>query len=204
LIAELAVECPNICGVKLTYVPTHNLHSSLNDSFRCGNVGKLTRIADVVADPAFTPRKNPQAPFLVLGGYADFIVPSTFVKGHGAITGLANVAPVSHASSPAVFVPTPIQYAIVKLFELSEASRNDPSVLPEAQRLQGIIARGDYTLAKASIAGTKFILKRLHGYGGLPRRPLPSLDANAAEDLWNHPHIQALIRLEQEFDGKNA
>lgn len=170
LIADLAVECPNICGVKLT----------------CGNVGKLTRIAAVVADPAFTPRKNPQAPFLVLGGYADFIFPSSFVNGHGAITGLANVAP----------------YSIAKLFELSEASRKDSSVLPEAQRLQGIIARGDYTLAKASIAGTKFILEKLHGYGGLPRRPLPPISANAAEELWNHPHIQALIGLEREFSSK--
>jgi L-threo-3-deoxy-hexylosonate aldolase len=77
-------------------------------------------------------------------------------------------------------------------------------VLPEAQRLQGIIARCDYTLAKASIAGTKFILKKLHGYGDLPRRPLPPIDANAAEDLWNHPHIQALVGLEQEFNGKTS
>ena len=64
----------------------------------CGNVGKLTRIADVVATPEFTtlhPRKNPQAPFLVLGGYIDFLVPSAYVNGHGAITGLANLAPVS-------------------------------------------------------------------------------------------------------------
>ena len=48
----------------------------------------------------FTPRKNPQAQFLVLGGFADFIVPSAFVNGHGAITGLANVAPVSHPFVP--------------------------------------------------------------------------------------------------------
>jgi L-threo-3-deoxy-hexylosonate aldolase len=65
---------------------------------RCANVGKLTRIAAIVADPVFDelhPRKNPKAPFLVLGGYADFITASAFVRGHGAITGLANFAPVS-------------------------------------------------------------------------------------------------------------
>jgi len=139
-----------------------------------------------VADPAFTPRKNPQAPFLVLGGFADFIVSSTFVNGHGAIAGLANVAP----------------YSLAKLFELSQVSRKNPHVLPEARRLQGIIARCDFTLSKASIAGTKFILKKLHGYGGLPRRPLPPMDAIAAEDLWEHPHIRALIELERGLSGK--
>ena len=64
----------------------------------CGNIGKLSRIADAVAAPSFTtlhPRKNPQAPFLVLGGFADFIVPSVYANGHGAITGLANLTPVS-------------------------------------------------------------------------------------------------------------
>ena len=77
-------------------------------------------------------------------------------------------------------------------------------MLPEAQRLQGIIARADFTLAKASIAGTKFILGKLHGYGGPPRRPLPPIDATAAKDLWEHPHIQALIELEQGFSKNNT
>ena len=65
---------------------------------RCGNVGKLTRICATVSEQSFSdayPRKNPNAPFLVLGGFADFILPSTYVNGHGAIIGLANVAPVS-------------------------------------------------------------------------------------------------------------
>lgn len=65
--------------------------------YRCGNVGKLTRIAATVSDPSFAslhPRKKIDAPFLVLGGFADFILPAAFVNGHGAIIGLANVAPV--------------------------------------------------------------------------------------------------------------
>ena len=103
LIVELAAACPNLCGVKLTYVifgcrlpqTTHFFTPWFN---RCGNVGKLTRIAATVADPTFNqmhPRKNSRAPFLVLGGYADIITSSAFVRGHGAITGLANIAPVS-------------------------------------------------------------------------------------------------------------
>jgi 4-hydroxy-2-oxoglutarate aldolase len=48
LIEEMALELPNLCGVKLT----------------CGDVGKLTRIAAAIADPSFDkqhPRKNPNA-----------------------------------------------------------------------------------------------------------------------------------------------
>lgn len=173
LITELAIECPNICGVKLT----------------CGDVGKLTRVAATVSDPMFSslyPRANKNAPFLVLGGFSDFLLPSAYSNGHGAITGLANVAP----------------YAIVKLFELSEASIVDPSFLPEAQRLQGIVGRADATIAKASISGTKYLLEKLYGYGGHPRRPLPPIDVAAGEALWEHSHTQALVSLEQEVSGK--
>ncbi|KAF8892519.1 dihydrodipicolinate synthetase [Infundibulicybe gibba] len=173
LITELAIECPNTCGVKLT----------------CGNVGKLTRIADVVSSSSFAsdhPRKNQHAPFLVLGGYADFILSSTFVSGHGAITGLANVSP----------------HAIVKLYQLSQAARKDPSILPEAQRLQGIIARADFTIAKTSIAGTKYLIEQLYGYGGAPRKPLLPMEADASQQLWDHPHTQDLVHLERGLGGK--
>lgn len=173
LITELAIECPNICGVKLT----------------CGDVGKLTRVAATVSDPTFSslyPRTNKNAPFLVLGGFSDFLLPSTYSNGHGAITGLANVAP----------------FAVVKLFELSEASIVDPSFLPEAQRLQGIVGRADATIAKTSISGTKYLLQKLYGYGGHPRRPLPPIDVAAGEALWEHSHTQALVSLEQEVSGK--
>ncbi|KAF5377046.1 hypothetical protein D9757_007706 [Collybiopsis confluens] len=173
LISELAIECPNICGVKLT----------------CGNVGKLTRIADLVSSADFTskyPRKNKNAPFLVLGGYVDFVTPSTYANGHGAITGLANIAP----------------YAAVKLFEVSVASRSDLNLLTEAIRLQGILARADFTISKASISGTKYLLQKLYGYGGLPRKPLPPISSKAGEALWEHPHTQDLIKLERELSGK--
>jgi 4-hydroxy-2-oxoglutarate aldolase len=49
LIEEMAMDIPNLCGVKLT----------------CGNVGKLTRIAATVSQPSFAskyPRKNKDAP----------------------------------------------------------------------------------------------------------------------------------------------
>ncbi|KAF9500422.1 dihydrodipicolinate synthetase [Pleurotus eryngii] len=173
VITELAQECPNLCGVKLT----------------CGNVGKLTRIADAVSNAEFAaayPRKNPQVPFLVLGGFVDFLTPSIFANAHGAITGLGNVAP----------------HTLNKLFQLSEATLKDPSLLPEAQRLQGIVARADYTIAKASIAGTKVLLEKLYGYGGVPRRPLLPLESEAASALWEHPDTQAIVKVERELNGK--
>ncbi len=75
-------------------------------------------------------------------------------------------------------------------------------MLPEAQRLQGIIARADYTIAKASISGTKFLLEKLYGYGGNPRRPLPPIEASVAAALWEHPHTVELVRVERELSGK--
>ncbi|KAF8623551.1 hypothetical protein AX15_006322 [Amanita polypyramis BW_CC] len=172
LITELASECPNICGVKLT----------------CGNVGKLTRIAAVVSGKEFDslhPRKDPLAPFLVLGGYSDFILPSAFSNAHGAITGLANIAPRS----------------IYLLYKLSVQGSRDPSVLAEARRLQGIIAQADYTIAQASVAGTKALLDKLHGYGGVPRKPLPALSPGEVQALWDHSHTQALVKLERELSS---
>ena len=95
-----------------------------------------------------------------------------------------------------------IKHASAKLYEVSEACKTDLSLLSEAQRLQGIIARADFTIAKASISGTKFLLEKLHGYGGLPRSPLPPIDTTSARNLWDHPNTQDLIRLEREVSGK--
>ena len=59
----------------------------------------MTRICAIVTAPPFVsefPRKFvADVPFLVLSGFTDTIVPSLVVRGHGAITGLANIAPVS-------------------------------------------------------------------------------------------------------------
>jgi hypothetical protein len=81
LIIDIAKAAPNICGVKLT----------------CAAVGKLTRIAAVTNDPSFRteyPRKVDTAPFLVIDGFIDFLLPSMAAGSSGAITGLANFAPV--------------------------------------------------------------------------------------------------------------
>ena len=90
------------------------------------------------------------------------------------------------------------------MFELASAAARDPAILPEAQRLQGIVARSDYTIAKASISGTKYLLEKLYGYGGLPRKPLPPIEPEAAEALWVHPDVVELVTIERELSGKTA
>ncbi|KAI5119187.1 hypothetical protein M0805_000641 [Coniferiporia weirii] len=173
VITELASECPNLAGVKLT----------------CGNVGKLTRICATVSEASFAeayPRKDTAFPFLVLGGFVDFLLVSAFMNAHGAITGLGNVAP----------------HTLARLYELSVAAVSSPAQLPEAQRLQGIVARADATIAKYGIAGTKFLLEKLYGYGGAPRRPLLPTEPEAGERLWAHPDTRALVAVERELSGK--
>jgi 4-hydroxy-2-oxoglutarate aldolase len=79
-------------------------------------------------------------------------------------------------------------------------------VLAEAQALQGIVARADRTIAVTGIAGTKYLLRRLYGYGGVPRRPLRGLAEGdeTGERLWGHEHVVELVRVERELSGANA
>jgi len=73
----------------------------------------------------------------------------------------------------------------------------DPSVFEEANRVQGIVANADYVMAQGGVAGTKGVLERLYGYGGLCRRPLPRVESTALKALWENPHLQALVELEK-------
>ncbi|KAG8936556.1 hypothetical protein FRC02_001051 [Tulasnella sp. 418] len=175
IIEDIAKSSSNICGVKLT----------------CGNVGKLVRIAATTAVESFNqayPRKNKDAPFLVLGGFADFILPSAFSRAHGAIVGLGNVAP----------------HALVRLANLSFAALSNPALLSEAQHIQDIVARGDRTIALAGIAGTKFLLEKKSGYGGAPRQPLQRLTKAKEEALWEHENVKALLELEKTLEQQSV
>lgn len=179
LIEEMAAEIPNLCGVKLT----------------CGNVGKLTRIAATVSIPSFAkehPRKNKDAPFLVLGGFIDFLLPSLYANAHGAITGLANLYPHTIAAlwnASLATLPTATGHA-------SDAVQR----LEQAQHLQGIVARADRTIAVSGIAGTKWLLERKHGYGGVCRRPLGPLPASVGEVLAKHKHVVDISQVESELE----
>ncbi|KAG8808184.1 hypothetical protein FRC17_004063 [Serendipita sp. 399] len=179
LIEEMAMENPNICGVKLT----------------CGNVGKLTRIAATVSIPSFEkeyPRKNKDAPFMVLGGFIDFLLPSLYANAHGAITGLANLYPYTIAALWAASNAT--------LPTASGHSSDAAELLREAQQLQGVVARADRTIAVSGIAGTKWLMEKRYGYGGVCRRPLSPLSNSAGETLLAHRHAIDIERLEKEIE----
>ncbi|KAF8343862.1 uncharacterized protein EI90DRAFT_3163846 [Cantharellus anzutake] len=169
LIVELAEENPNIIGIKA-------------DSSQ--PVWGVARIAAETADPVWM-KKHSIPTF--------FSPPSS--QTHTAITGLANVAPhairilsdLSFACHPSSPVPTK--------GEQPDLSRK--SIFAEAQRLQGIIANADRTIALAGVAGTKWLLRRqdpgLFPPGSeCPRRPLMKLDDEAGERLWMQRDVVAL------------
>jgi len=115
----------------------------------CGNTGKLARIA--AATNAVTP-SDPGSGFMCMGGSADFTLQTLIVGGSGVICGIGNVAPK----------------ACVKLIELYAEGR-----VAEAQKLQAVVARGDWAAISGGIVGTKSALERYFGYGGVGRKPLP-------------------------------
>ncbi|KAL2075208.1 hypothetical protein VTL71DRAFT_150 [Oculimacula yallundae] len=134
VIIELSQE-KNIVGVKLT----------------CGNTGKLARVA-----------AGASAPFLTMGGSADFTLQTLAVGGHGIIGGLANVAPKS----------------CVKILRLQNAGK-----IAEAQRLQYIVARGDWAAIKGGFVAVKVVLQEYYGYGGRPRKPCALPQQKALEKM---------------------
>lgn len=117
----------------------------------CGNTGKLNRI--VAATRSAKPSSPAAAPaFLVLGGSADFTVQSLVGGGHGILAGLANLAPK----------------ACLEIGRLYQAGK-----LAEAQQVQEVVARGDWTAIQGGVVGVKAGMESWLGYGGCARSPLP-------------------------------
>lgn len=115
----------------------------------CGNTGKLNRVA--AATDAVTV-SSPGSGFMCMGGSVDFTLQTLVGGGSGIIGGMANIAPKT----------------CVKLVELFKAGK-----LAEAQKLQAIVARGDWAAIQGGIIGTKAGLVAHFGYGGYARKPLP-------------------------------
>ncbi|KAJ1327984.1 4-hydroxy-2-oxoglutarate aldolase [Microdochium nivale] len=154
---------PNIVGVKLT----------------CGNTGKLNRIAAATRNKPSSRRDGPsqsedavpeanQGPsettdfvpdFLVLAGSADFTIQSLIAGGHGILAGLANIAP----------------RACSRVMELYGAKQ-----YAEAQAMQEVVSRGDWTAIQGGVVGVKAGLQGWSGYGGYGRSPLPRPTADEA------------------------
>lgn len=115
----------------------------------CGNTGKLNRIA--AATRAAT-ASNPGSGFMCMGGSVDFTLQTLIGGGSGIIGGMANIAPKTCVK-------------LVKLYESGD--------IAAAQKLQAIVARGDWAAIQGGIIGTKAALEAHFGYGGYARRPLP-------------------------------
>jgi 4-hydroxy-2-oxoglutarate aldolase len=115
----------------------------------CGNTGKLNRIAHAVK--AATP-SDAGSGWMCMGGSADFTLQTLIAGGSGIITGLGNVVPK----------------ACVAVYNLYAEGKVD-----EAQKMQAIVARGDWGVIAGGVTGTKAALESYFGYGGFARRPLP-------------------------------
>lgn len=126
----------------------------------CGNTGKLARIASAVN--AATPSSS-NSGWMCMGGSADFTLQTLIAGGSGIITGLGNIVPK----------------ACVKVYELYASGK-----VAEAQRLQAIVAKGDWAVIQGGVAGTKSGLTDYFGYGGVARRPLP-LPTKEEISKWN-------------------
>ncbi|KAM3066892.1 hypothetical protein ACMFMF_009943 [Clarireedia jacksonii] len=123
----------------------------------CGNTGKLNRIVAATKSQSGTSKSQTNTaagapPFLVLGGSADFTLQSLIGGGHGILAGLANIAPKSCIE-------------ITRLFREGK--------LADAQRLQEVVARGDWAAIQGGIISTKAGMQAWLGYGGFGRAPLP-------------------------------
>lgn len=104
--------------------------------------GNTGKLVRLVADAS--------TPFLIMGGSADFTLQTAAVGGHGIIGGLANVFPKS----------------CLRIQQLAASGKQS-----EAQKLQRIVAKGDWVAIKGGFVSVKLALSSFHGYGGLPRRP---------------------------------
>lgn len=93
--------------------------------------------------------------FLTTGGSADFILQTLVAGGDGVIAGLANLAPKSCVR-------------VVDLYRKGEVA--------QAQKLQAIVARGDWVAIKGGFVAVKSGLQLYEGYSAVPRRPCVAPD----------------------------
>ncbi|OQN97544.1 hypothetical protein B0A48_16698 [Cryoendolithus antarcticus] len=139
----------------------------------CGQTGKLTRVA--TATNAVTATSKGSG-WMAYGGIADFTVQTAASGGSGIIAGGANVLPK----------------LCVKVWNLWSEGKYE-----EAIKLQKVLSKADWVLTKSAIAGTKAAIEGAYGYGGVPRRPLQSLNEEAKAKIMQG--IAEGLKLEREL-----
>jgi len=141
--------------------------------FTCGMSGKLNRVAAAAKAVSI---KGQGSGFIATGGLADMTLPVVLSNGSGVIAGSANVFPKLCAA----------------VWNLGAAGKFE-----EAREAQTLLAAMDWELAKSVVPATKSTLNHYFGYGGVPRRPLPALDENAAKAF------AEAIKPAMDFENKN-
>ena len=171
---------------------THAYRRDSFDSIVCKGAPAKEQGCPVCLLLASEINSKPIYSFLVLGGFIDFLLPSLYANAHGAITGLANMYPYTLAA---------LWHASLATLPTSTGHASDAvQRLEQAQHLQGIVARADRTIAVTGIAGTKWLLERKHGYGGVCRRPLGPLATGVGEVLAKHKHVVDISQVESELE----
>ncbi|KAK7883469.1 hypothetical protein LTR67_011219 [Exophiala xenobiotica] len=127
--------------------------------FTCGDTGKLALVAS--AKSTKTPKSN-DGDYLVLGGLADFGLQALVAGVSGFVGGGANVLPKTWKHLYDLFNRGNFEMAMKTQAELSEA---------------------DWPHTNNGLAGTKRVLQKHLGYGGLSRRPLGALSPEVAQSL---------------------
>jgi 4-hydroxy-2-oxoglutarate aldolase len=150
--------------------------------FTCGNTGKLGRVAAEFTG-APVPGTGPDEAyadeypdFLCFAGAGDFLTPAMAAGAAGVIPGIANVAPTT----------------VVKLYRSLAKGQGD-------QRLQRILARGDWAAIKTGAVGVKVALQEYFGYGGWARKPLPRPEGETRKEIVEG--FRELVELEKSLAG---
>lgn len=128
----------------------------------CGNTGKLARVVDGVKRMAGGGSGGGKT-WRTFGGSADFTIQGLAAGGDGIIAGSANLAP----------------RACVEVTRLWDGGK-----LAQARDMQGVVARGDWTMIQGGFVSVKVGLQKYFGYGGEPRPPcaLPQGKALAKQE----------------------
>ncbi|KAL2824978.1 putative dihydrodipicolinate synthase [Aspergillus pseudoustus] len=145
-----------------------------------GSIGKLVRLTAALETTPSINASRPY-PFLLLDGLIADLTPWMQSGGHGTVSGIPNFAPA----------------ASMKLWQLLNLASPTAEQRTETKRLQAIMSKADVAAVPGGIRAMKYALKKMHGFGASPRRPLLPLPQAEGEQFMLA--LQDLLELEREF-----